>query len=441
MKSSDKLVPRLRLLAIAALVVIASGCGGGSSGSGGQSVDGGGCTVLEQNQIVLEIMQDIYLWNDRMPMADPADYSSPESYLQALLVPEDEFSFITSAAADDAFFGDSQFAGIGFQSRQPGDGTVRVVDVFEGSPADGGGLARGDSITAVNGRPIEEVLAEEGFSASLGPPTVGTTVELEWVNVAGQTFIEVFTKEVVTIPPVSATEVIDTATAKVGYFLFRNFVEPGVPALNEAFAELRNQGVTELVIDLRYNSGGLLSVMEVLSNLIGGEITQSQVMYSLLYNDNNAFRNETRLFSNLNNAADLPRIVIITTGSTASASEMVINALRPFIEVVLIGDTTFGKPVGQLGYVFCEKILRPVSFRTANAVGDTDFFDGFAPDCAAEDDIDLALGDPAEDSFAEALTYLQTGECSAVAKSAPSSASAPKPDAPDRPRWRLFRAN
>lgn len=430
----------VRLLAASAFVSIAAGCGG-SSGSGSQSVDGGACTVLEQNQIILEIMQDIYLWNDRMPMANPADYSSPEAFLQALLVPEDEFSFITSAAADDAFFGDSQFAGIGFQSRQPGDGTVRVVDVFEGSPAELGGLARGDSIVAVDGRPIEDVLAEEGFSASLGPPTVGTTVELDWIDVAGQAFSSVFTKEVVTIPPVSAASVIDTATGKIGYFLFRNFVEPGVPALNRVFADLREAGIDELVIDLRYNSGGLLSVLEVLANLIGGEITQSQVMYSLVYNDNNAFRNETRPFSDTGNAADLPRIVIITTGSTASASEMVINALRPFIDVVLIGDTTFGKPVGQLGFVFCEKILRPVSFRTVNAVGDTDFFDGFAPDCAAEDGIDTALGDPAEASLSEALTYLQTGSCSVAGKSAESVARAPKPERADRPRWRPFRAN
>ncbi len=439
MIENDTIFSAVRRVAIAAAVVIAAGCGG-SSGSDGQSA-GGSCTVLEQNQVILEIMQDIYLWNDRLPTADPADFSSPEAYLQALLVPEDEFSFITSAAADDAFFGDGQFAGIGFQSRQPGDGTVRVVDVFEGSPADRGGLARGDSIVAVEGRPIEEVLAEEGFSASLGPPTVGTTVRLDWLDVTGQAFSAVFTKEVVTIPPVSAASVIDTATGKIGYFLFRNFVEPGVPALNQVFADLTSEGIDELVIDLRYNSGGLLSVLEVLANLIGGAITQSQIMYSLVYNDDNAFRNETRLFSNVANAADLPRVVIITTGSTASASEMVINALRPFIEVVLVGDTTFGKPVGQLGFVFCEKILRPVSFRTVNAAGDTDFFDGFSPDCLAEDDIDTALGDPAESSLAEALAYLQTGSCSVAGKSAAAAARAPKPTPVDRPRWRPFRAN
>jgi hypothetical protein len=237
----EKAIRRFCLLFVAALAAVATGCGGGSSGGGGQNVDTGGCSVLEQNQIILDIMLDIYLWNDRMPIADPADFSSPEAFLDALLVPEDQFSFITSAAADDAFFGDGQFAGIGFQSRQPGDGSVRVIDVFESSPADLGGLARGDSITAVNGRPIEEVLAEEGFGASLGPPTVGTSVELDWIDVAGQPFNNVFIKQVVTIPPVSATNVIDTATGKVGYFLFRNFVEPGVPALNTVFAQLRDQ--------------------------------------------------------------------------------------------------------------------------------------------------------------------------------------------------------
>ena len=90
-----------------------------------------------------------------------------------------------------------------------------------------------------------------------------------------------------------------------------------------------------------------------------------------------------------------------------------INALRPFMPVVVIGGRTYGKPVGQYGIEFCDKLLAPVSFALRNADGQGDFFDGFPPDCAAPDDADHQLGDPEEGSLKEALTFATTGACSA----------------------------
>lgn len=425
-------------LGLAALLVLTAGCGGSSGGSGPPAGD---CTVVGQNQFVIDVMQDIYLWNDELPVVNAADFDSPEATLEALRVPQDRFSFITSAAAEDALFGEGQIAGIiGFRSTSPNPDELRLIDVFEGSPADQGGLARGDFITAVDGRPIAEVLAGEGFSASLGPNEVGVTVELSWRNVAGQDFTNVFEKAVVTIPPVSAVEVLDTPTGPVGYLLFRNFVEPAVPDLDSTFGALGLAGVRDVVIDLRYNGGGLLSVAEVLSDLIGGEITQAQVEYTFEYNADNSFRNRTVFFRDRAQSLDLRRIFFIVTGSSASASELVLNSLRPYVDVVLIGETTFGKPVGQLGYTFCEKVLRPVSFQLSNADGFSDYFDGFAPDCPADDDLDHALGDPVEASLAEALFYVENGRCSVPAAARQKTAPAALPDRL-RPRWRLFEAD
>lgn len=395
-----------------ALAVVAAGCGG-SSGGGPRPAN---CTVVAQNQFVIDVMNDIYLWNDQLPVVDANDFDSPEATLEALRVPEDRFSFITSAAAEDDLLGGGQIAGIiGFTHTSPTPDTVRITDVFEDSPAELGGLVRGDSITAVDGRPIEEVLAEEGFSASLGPREAGVTVELSWVNVAGESFTNVFEKAVVTIPPVSSGTVLDSQAGPVGYFLFRNFVEPAARALDQEFATFQLAGVRELVVDLRYNSGGLLSIAQVLSNLIGGEVTQGQIQYRLEYNANNSFRNQTVSFLDRLQALDLQRVFFIVTGSSASASELVINALRAHINVVTVGDTTFGKPVGQLGYTFCEKVLRPVSFSIVNADGEGDYFDGIAPTCVADDDLDRQFGNPAEASLAEALFYLDNGNCSVPA--------------------------
>ncbi len=122
------------------------------------------------------------------------------------------------------------------------------------------------------------------------------------------------------------------------------------------------------------------------------------------------------------NALSLGRIVFITTGATASASEIVINGLEPFVEVAIVGSTTFGKPVGQLGFAFCERVLRPASFQTVNADGEGEFFAGIAPDCEAEDDLSKPLGDPREASMAEALHLLETGTCSTPAATIDSTA-------------------
>ena len=131
------------------------------------------------------------------------------------------------------------------------------------------------------------------------------------------------------------------------------------------------------------------------------------------HNDKNTFRNRILRFQSKPQRLTLDRLIVVTTRSSASASELVINALRPFMPVVVIGDTTYGKPVGQYGIEFCDKLLAAVAFALRNADGQGDFFDGFAPDCAAPDDADHQLGDPEERSLKEALTFATTGACSA----------------------------
>jgi C-terminal processing protease CtpA/Prc len=123
----------------------------------------------------------------------------------------------------------------------------------------------------------------------------------------------------------------------------------------------------------------------------------------------------------------LQRLVAITTRSSASASELIINSLRPYIPVAVIGDRTYGKPVGQYGLSFCDKVLYPVAFSLRNANDEGDYFDGIPPTCAAADDITHQLGDTEEASFAEALTYIRTGACSANTATA-SRALRVKPD-------------
>jgi carboxyl-terminal processing protease len=107
--------------------------------------------------------------------------------------------------------------------------------------------------------------------------------------------------------------------------------------------------------------------------------------------------------------------VVIASRSTASASELVINGMDPHVQVVIVGDDTFGKPVGQVGLEFCEKILRPTAFQTLNADDFGDYFFGLPVDCAAPDDLDVAVGADNDPNIEAALSYLDTGGCPAAA--------------------------
>jgi hypothetical protein len=371
------------------------------------------CSVISQNAFVRDVMSDIYFWYDKLPRLNPALYSSPEAYLQAIRYMEldSSFSYIGSAAVEQAFYSDSQYVGLGFATYFDGV-RYRVAQVFPESPASEAGMARGDTFVAIGGRTVEDLLASNLLGSAFGPSTEGYEIEVACLRTSGEVVRANLTKRVITIPTVTQTQAYTLDDGrKVGYVFFRNFVEPSVEALNVAFAQLKDAGVSELVLDLRYNGGGLVSVAQHLASLIGGARTDGQLLAQYFHNDRNTFRNRDIRFEGKEQAFPLERVVVVTTRSTASASELVINALRPFVPVVTVGETSYGKPVGMYGIDFCDKVLYPVAFSLRNADGEGDYFGGFTPTCPAVDDIDRQLGDPVEGSLAEALRYLSTGEC------------------------------
>jgi carboxyl-terminal processing protease len=420
------------------------GCGGGDGGSNVQDTLSNECSIAAQNTALYQVMQQYYLWYDQLPQVNPANFASPEILLEALrFSPTDRFSYLTTVAEEQALFGSSQFVGLGFRTLADDD-TVRVTDVFENAPADDAGLVRGSEILAVNGVPIAQVLlAPGGFSGSLGPSEAGVQVTLAFRNPDGVARTEVITKDVVTIPPVTAVRVFEVNGIPTGHLVLRNFVEPSIPALDLAFAELRAAGVTQLILDLRYNGGGLVRVVEHLANLLGSRIAPGAVFASYQYNDKNAARNESFGFSAtpLEAALDLQRLVVISTPATASASEMLINGMDPVVDTATVGRETFGKPVGQLGFQFCERVLRPVSFRVVNGLGQGDYFEGIPADCPAGDTLEVPFGTAGEASFDTAVFWLEQGFCPATAEAfAPMQQrlAAPEPEpAVERPAWQV----
>jgi carboxyl-terminal processing protease len=396
------------------------------------------CTTTSQNLWVRDQLSTYYYWYQFLtPGVNPANFTSPEAYLEAVRYRpiDNSYSFITSAAANDAFYSDSQFIGYGF-GNQTTTNEIRVLQVYEDSPASEAGLSRGDRIITVNGQSVASMVAAGTIASAFGATEVGVVSTIEWDTPAGQRRSARMVKRLVTIPTVSLTRVVEVDGRRVGYLFFRNFVSPSTAALTDAFAALKAAGANELVLDLRYNGGGLVDVAVHLASLIGGSRTNGQVMLNYVHNDKIGPQlNKTTRFSNPEQALNLQRLVVITTRSSASASELVINSLRPFIPVTIVGDTTYGKPVGQYGLRFCDKLLYPVAFSIKNVNLQGDFFDGIAVDCVAGDDYTHQLGDTAEASFAEALTFLRTGACSPRAAAGMRAADADAPIPLRRTGW------
>ncbi len=416
------------LLALLSIVALAA-CDGDSSISGPDpSAEVGECSNDGQKQFVLDNLYAWYLWNDLLPTdLSINDYASPEQLVAEVTTtygpqsadgnPIDLFSSVGSLQADTQFFGEGRFEGFGFSWRfvDPASTEFRITRVFSGSPAAVGGLDRGQRLLSLNGRTIEEIEAAEGVSAVFAS---NDTLTFEMERVDTTVFSASITKDVVTIDPVPQWRLIDQGAGvpPVGYVELSTFVSTADAELGTAFSAFRDANVTDVILDLRYNGGGLVSTAELLGDFLGGDVAENLVFSLTEFNpDRAAVYNRSTFFSRLANSINLDQLVVIASRGTASASELVTNGLIPHATVTIVGDNTFGKPVGQIGLEFCEKILRPTSFRLANADGDGDYFDGLPVDCPAADELSVPVGDDLDPNVIAAMSVLNTGACPVVA--------------------------
>lgn len=413
---------------LSALLVTSCGGGGDGGGDGFTSTPTPtACSNDGQKQFVLDALYDWYLWNDLLPVGiDIADYASPEELVVQVTEtfgpqkpeggPLDRFSSVGSLEADQQFFGEGKYEGFGFSWRLEGTG-MRFTRVFIDSPANNvGGFARGQTVLRIDGRTIADITANEGIGAALA----NDTVEFEIENLDGSIFVVSITKDIVTIDPLPQTRIIDRGNeaAPVGYMEFATFISTADAEFATVFSEFNAAGVEDVIIDMRYNGGGLVNTAELLGDYLGGFSNDGQVFSNTEFNaDRAADNNSIEYFERRGSSIDLSRLIIIASRGTASASELVTNSLDPYLTggVYIIGDNTFGKPVGQIGLEFCEKILRPTSFKLTNAAGFGDYFDGLPVDCAAADDLDFPIGEIADPNIIAALAYLDGVGCPVAA--------------------------
>jgi carboxyl-terminal processing protease len=339
-----------------------------------------------------------------------------------------------------------------FQSTRPRD--IRVLYTEPNSPASeivagSANLPRGTKILSVNG--IDAVNGAttqtevDQLNAALFPSTPGIVTTLV-VRDAGASVNRTVTVTSVSLSskPVNRTAIVDTPTGKVGYVLFNTFSPfASEREIRDAIVEMQTGAVTDLVLDLRYNGGGLLTVASQLSYMVAGPArTSGRVFESLRFNaaagnlnpvtgtanTPTSFRSTGAGFSITNGTAlpnlNLGRVYVLSTERTCSASEAVINGLRGIdVEVVLIGGTTCGKPFGFYAQENCGETYYSIQFQGVNNKGFGDYADGFIaqnsaaafgvrmPGCSVADDFNKELGNPTEGLFAAALQYRSNGTC------------------------------
>lgn len=331
---------------------------------------------------------------------------------------------------------------------------LRIKYVYAGSPAGLAGIKRGYQVTKINGQSnltydnggsttqfvVNAMFNSSNISMTLKRPD-GTSFD---VNLAVANY---------NVNPVIAYKVIEpVAGKKVGYIVFNTFVNKDVaqPKLQEAFNSFTASGITDLVVDLRYNGGGYVSTAEYLSNLIVPVGITGSAMYTTYFNDKLAAGKASILANQIRKDPTTGRtynyaqfdyspytvnfekqgslnisgkVFFIVSGSTASSSELVINNLRPHMNVQLIGTKTYGKPVGFFDIQINKYELYVPQFVTKNSAGQGDYFDGMLPGSINYpgimdyDDVTKEFGDPAEGLLARALNYVKNGNYTSVVQS------------------------
>jgi C-terminal processing protease CtpA/Prc len=374
------------------------------------------CEVDSKKKFVYDVMHDSYLWADDVPSIDykSDEYENSESILSTLKDSRDRFSFIAEAKEVDGYFEDSKNKNFGFDfvigSFGNGYEYWVVNYVYPNSPAYKAGLRRSNVIVGINNQDIRTENRYELINLFYDEDKLVLDMKGDREDITLQ-------KATYDIETILYRSILTSngGTEKIGYFVFQDFIEKATDDLDNLFTFLKRDNINELILDLRYNRGGYMHVANHLASLIGGDRLSDKIFYYSTFNDKYKYYEYSKNFQkDLDSSLNLERVFVITTNSTCSASEAVINGLRASangIEVIQIGDYTCGKPHGFYGLSFCDKYIFAVDFEIQNSDRYGGYLNGLAPTCYAYDDTSYEFGDKRENSLKEALYYIDNGRC------------------------------
>jgi len=371
-----------------------------------------------------ELMQNWYLWYDEMPEIDLSDYSSPQTVLEDVRYKNDYWSYITTVEEIEQYYEEGSFTGYGFGYNNDAEGNVRITFTYEKSPLREQGIKRSWTIDEVDG---EKITSKDQLSELLGNPEVGESNTFLVHSPSGDTVEQTFSVEEIKKNTILHSSIIEQNSDKIGYMVLNSFIENTSGELYEVFQNFSQQNIDEIIIDLRYNGGGMLSRANELADYVIEDNHIDEIFAQILHNDKKENQNNYHYFKqdSLSLNWSLPKIYFITTGSTASASEALINGLEPYKEVFTIGKQTYGKPVGMYRFYDNKEYYAfvPVCFRIANANEVTDYYEGLTVDVEERDDLTKEFGNPEEASLKQALHHIETG--SFIQNKSVSASSAP----------------
>lgn len=362
------------------------------------------------NNEIFNLFEGVYLWYNELPEnVDPATYDTPQKLVDAIKFDEkDRFSSVIPKRQFEQYFQQGQSFGHGFSVGEGPNLNIRIAFVYKGTQAHSEGVRRSYIVKEVNGTQA----TGDNYFDLLGPSDEQVTNEFVFQQPDGTEMEISLTKEVIEINTVLHDEIIEQDGLKIGYIVFQDFISTAFEDIDNVFNNFKENNIDELIIDLRYNGGGSIGVAEHIADWILGNQYVGEPFYTLSHNDKRQNRDTTANVESIPNAFTFSRVAIITTHNTASASEMLLNGFKPYLNATSIGSTTFGKPVGQEPFVFrdYDYAVLPITFKYVNANGKGEFFDGIPADVGAEDDITKMFGDQEETSLKAALHYLTTGE-------------------------------
>ncbi len=393
---------------------------------------------MTTNKAVQEIMTYTYYWNieifDDLIEADGQTYKSvpdiaPDKYFKSLLYTQakapmyatayDRWSFIGDYNTVNSILVEGEYNSYGFYCGKTGT-SITVFFVYENSPMALAGVERGFKILKINGQNISSLT-----NATIGDELNKSSVSLVFADREGNVLPEkTISMAVFKINPILCATTYNVGSGnvkKVGYLAYNSFISASEENLKNKLAEL--QDVDEMILDFRYNGGGDVDVAEKMAEFLvpaqiptqykkGDSIDYAQYVFSE-FTQKVWQENFIRKIKRNSNALDLQRLFVITSEETASASEEVINNMKPFLDVITIGSVTHGKPVGMFVFRYPDKnpqwAIAPICFRIDNISGNGNFFGGIAPNFQETDDLGHDFG-RGEACLEAALQYIETGQ-------------------------------
>ena len=355
--------------------------------------------------VINELMNSWYLWYEEVPELDIYQYNTPSELMDALMYTTiDKWSFVEKKEVIDAIFQEGVTFGFGFQIRFDSYNNLRILYVYENSEAYRQGLRKGFIIQSINNTPPPSFDYDEFFDDN------PATYTFEIIDADNVTHEITLSKSTIHENGVFYKNIYNVSGHTTGYLVYNSFLGYTEDELNEAFAYFKANNISELIVDLRYNQGGYISLAEQFANMVVPSTAVGHPMYSSVHNDivgptYDSITNFSLHDLNLN----LDRVFFLTNQYTASASELTINVLEPYMDVYLIGSDTYGKPVGMYGWLFQDWYIYPVAVKLENADGYGDFFNGLPVDIATSEGLDKNWGDETDPCLSQAFHYISFG--------------------------------